>query len=431
MKVLLTLISLILISTSSLAAESTDLNQAYQEEYVFLKNQLAALKDRKSKIEQKEVSRVNSLQADVSKEKSNLSKLFSKNEILKEQISTFSKDLQEKDQILDRVSAIESQMAESLGQIEDEEISPAEKINLHSENALEKLNYQTGVVETQGKFFNNKGEETSGKLIKLGGVAAYAKSEKGNWGLLDKINGQKGFKITEKASLVEVPEFVKGSILPISFFSKNGQKAFVDKESYLRQKLKAGGLIGIVILALGFFGFLVFLIRFKLLSNFKAQSPKDFEKSVKLVQLGKTDEAKEILYNKKPDVWFNFLDLILSNRNKSDEVYEAMVTERISKIQKKVVKYGPVLLVIAGVAPLLGLLGTVTGMIGTFEMITEHGTGNPKLLSGGIKEALVTTQLGLVVAIPCILAGNWLSQWSNRIISEFEEVASSIPKLKQ
>ena len=56
-------------------------------------------------------------------------------------------------------------------------------------------------------------------------------------------------------------------------------------------------------------------------------------------------------------------------------------------------------------APLLGLLGTVTGMIGTFGLITEHGTGDARLLSGGISEALLTTQFGLMVAIPV----SWLT----------------------
>lgn len=59
---------------------------------------------------------------------------------------------------------------------------------------------------------------------------------------------------------------------------------------------------------------------------------------------------------------------------------------------------------VAGLAPLLGLLGTVTGMISTFDVISTFGTGNPKLLSGGISIALVTTQLGLVVAVPALLA---------------------------
>ena len=69
---------------------------------------------------------------------------------------------------------------------------------------------------------------------------------------------------------------------------------------------------------------------------------------------------------------------------------------------------------LAGVAPLLGLLGTVSGMIATFETISAAGTGNPRLLSGGISEALITTQLGLMVAIPLLLAHAWLSRWVQR-----------------
>jgi biopolymer transport protein ExbB len=86
-------------------------------------------------------------------------------------------------------------------------------------------------------------------------------------------------------------------------------------------------------------------------------------------------------------------------------------------------RFGSVILVIAAVAPLLGLLGTVTGMIATFDIITEFGTGDPKLLSGGISIALVTTELGLIVAIPVLMVGNLLSGWAERIKDSMEHSA--------
>jgi len=86
-------------------------------------------------------------------------------------------------------------------------------------------------------------------------------------------------------------------------------------------------------------------------------------------------------------------------------------------------RFGAVIMVIAAVSPLLGLLGTVTGMISTFDVITEFGTGDPKLLSGGISIALVTTQLGLIVAIPLLLLGNMLSGWAERIKDDIERSA--------
>ena len=80
----------------------------------------------------------------------------------------------------------------------------------------------------------------------------------------------------------------------------------------------------------------------------------------------------------------------------------------------------------AAVAPLLGLLGTVTGMIATFDIITEFGTGNPKLLSGGISVALVTTELGLIVAIPTLMLGNLLNGWGSRIKEDLDKSALRI-----
>lgn len=80
----------------------------------------------------------------------------------------------------------------------------------------------------------------------------------------------------------------------------------------------------------------------------------------------------------------------------------------------------------AAVAPLLGLLGTVTGMIGTFDVIAVHGTGNPRLLSGGISEALVTTQMGLLAAVPILLCHAALSRAVDRRQVRLEQAATAL-----
>lgn len=81
---------------------------------------------------------------------------------------------------------------------------------------------------------------------------------------------------------------------------------------------------------------------------------------------------------------------------------------------------------LAAIAPLLGLLGTVTGMINTFHVITSHGTGDPRIMSGGISEALVTTMLGLAVAIPMLMAHTWLGRAVDKTIGEMEEKAVAL-----
>jgi len=89
-------------------------------------------------------------------------------------------------------------------------------------------------------------------------------------------------------------------------------------------------------------------------------------------------------------------------------------------------KHLATLAVLAGAAPLLGLLGTVTGMIRMFEAITKFGTGDPKLLAGGISEALITTEVGLAIAIPLLLIHNFLRNRRNHIQSDMEMYAMRI-----
>ena len=76
---------------------------------------------------------------------------------------------------------------------------------------------------------------------------------------------------------------------------------------------------------------------------------------------------------------------------------------------------------LAAVSPLLGLLGTVTGIIETFQSITLYGTGDPRVMSGGISQALVTTVMGLLVAIPLLLFHGYLSSKSNSLIQILDE----------
>ncbi|MEM6369880.1 MAG: MotA/TolQ/ExbB proton channel family protein [Myxococcota bacterium] len=105
-----------------------------------------------------------------------------------------------------------------------------------------------------------------------------------------------------------------------------------------------------------------------------------------------------------------------------DAALEAALLAEEPRVQRSL----NVIAACAAIAPLLGLLGTVTGMITTFDVITVHGTGNPRLLSGGISIALVTTQLGLLVAVPLLLAHAVLSRLAQRRGGELEEIRAAI-----
>ncbi len=119
----------------------------------------------------------------------------------------------------------------------------------------------------------------------------------------------------------------------------------------------------------------------------------------------------------------------LQNREMDEEHLEARLYAVSLEIQAPLERYLGVLSVSAAAAPLLGLLGTVTGMIHTFRLITMFGTGDARLLSGGISEALVTTEAGLMVAIPALLVHAWCVRRVRRNASLHKQAALCLLRL--
>jgi biopolymer transport protein ExbB len=113
----------------------------------------------------------------------------------------------------------------------------------------------------------------------------------------------------------------------------------------------------------------------------------------------------------------------LQNRNAPREHLEELLHEMILSCLPTLEKHLGTLAVLGGVAPLLGLLGTVTGMIHTFQMITQFGAGGAKMLSGGISEALVTTEFGLVIAIPVTLVHAYFARRVRATVGDLESWA--------
>ncbi|WP_417663625.1 MotA/TolQ/ExbB proton channel family protein [Pseudidiomarina donghaiensis] len=178
----------------------------------------------------------------------------------------------------------------------------------------------------------------------------------------------------------------------------------------LGERIDQGGTVGYIILALGAIGLIIALERFitltlmggKVKRQMKQEQPNDNN------PLGRVMAVQR----KYPDVDTETLELKLS---------EAILRE-VPKIQRNLT----FIKIISVVAPLMGLLGTVTGMINTFQAITLFGTGDPKLMAGGISQALVTTVLGLVVAIPMTLLFATLNTRSRHIVHILQEQASGI-----
>jgi biopolymer transport protein ExbB len=184
----------------------------------------------------------------------------------------------------------------------------------------------------------------------------------------------------------------------------------------------SGGIIGWVIVVLGVIGLLLAILRSFFLISASSTTDTLAKDTLGVLLSGGVDKALEFLKSKKGST-ARLLKATVRNLDRNREHIEDIVAESILHESSRLDKFGSVILVMAAVAPLLGLLGTVTGMIATFDIITEFGTGDPKLLSSGISIALVTTELGLIVAIPLLMIGNLLGGWAERVKDHMEHSA--------
>ncbi len=177
-----------------------------------------------------------------------------------------------------------------------------------------------------------------------------------------------------------------------------------------QEQVEQGGPVGYVILAIGLVGLLIAIERFITLFLVGNKVKRQLKSDVALNTnpLGRVMLVKD--QNKEADT--ETLELKLSERILAEV---PVLTSRLTLIK-----------IISVVAPLIGLLGTVTGMINTFQAITLFGTGDPKLMAGGISQALVTTVLGLVVAIPMVFISTLLNTRSRGIINILQQQSAGI-----
>jgi len=184
----------------------------------------------------------------------------------------------------------------------------------------------------------------------------------------------------------------------------------VDKPT-LEERIEQGGVVGYIIIALGVLGILFAVIRFVLLS---------------LTQRSVDQQLKSIETPLENNPLGRVLKVYDANKDADTELLESKLDEAILKETPRLKAGEPLIKLLAAVAPLLGLLGTVTGMIATFQAITLFGTGDPKLMAGGISQALVTTVLGLVAAIPLLFSHSLVSARSRGIITILDQHSAGL-----
>jgi len=146
-----------------------------------------------------------------------------------------------------------------------------------------------------------------------------------------------------------------------------------------------------------------------------------------LLDKGFYNKALEVCIS-NPNPLNEILKAILENREASIETLRQTIADAAKLIFPRIEKYLSVLATIASVSPLLGLLGTVTGMMKVFHVITSIGLGEPAALSGGIAEALITTVFGLAIAIPSLIMHNYFQHKAELIVGNIESIALTFMK---
>src|SRR4030042_2089504 len=195
-------------------------------------------------------------------------------------------------------------------------------------------------------------------------------------------------------------------------------------KSELLQVFISGGYVMFPLLLCSLLSMTIILER---LINFREKriiKPAELEKLSNLIDNKFHEKAHELCIA-NPNPLTNIVRVIIENKDLPSEAVRQAVADTAKLSLPDIEKYLTALSTVASISPLLGLLGTVTGMMKVFHVITTIGLGEPAALSGGIAEALITTVFGLAIAIPSLVMHNYFQHKAEVLIGKVEGVALS------
>jgi len=306
-----------------------------------------------------------------------------------------------------------------LGRVSESKALPnTDELNAIWQTMLEEIKAQRQVATFNAPVANiDDGAELS--VTRVGPFAAFTSSGADFLGYkavsdsnpiaLSKLPKQPGGAINAAAS--DVNSASDGSLVyaPIDP-TRGGLLASFERVPDTRERIAQGGKIGYIIVALAAIGSLFGLLNIirLFLTSMAVNGQKRKAQAAKGNPLGRVMMAYD------------------DAKNKDADTVELKLDEAILRESPKL-EFGLNFLKLgAGIAPLLGLLGTVTGMIKTFQAMMIYGTGDPQLMAGGISEALVTTMLGLIAAIPLLILHSFCASMARNVQNTLEEQSAGI-----
>jgi biopolymer transport protein ExbB len=308
----------------------------------------------------------------------------------------------------------------------EQDLPPADRLQKQLsmiQTGISRLQELLGGSQFEEKILSESGEVLPGTFTIFGPLAVFNSKDDTAHGLaVEGKNLRPNLYAAKSSKHVSAIKSVTGGAegaIPVDITMGTALELSLGRDS-LWHHLRKGGFWVLPILLLGAISTVLAILKWRQLQGITPLAPTAVREALQRLRDGAPDDALERIQSLKHPA-APLLKCAIEHADAPKELVEEVIYESWLEAQPPLQKWLPVLSVTAATAPLLGLLGTVTGMISTFGLIHVFGTGDAQNLSGGISEALITTEIGLVVAIPALLAHAYLNRRVQGIIASMEK----------
>ncbi|MFO8032988.1 MAG: MotA/TolQ/ExbB proton channel family protein [Desulfohalobiaceae bacterium] len=387
-------------------------NQEYRDSIASLESDLESLAEKEENLDQ------------------GLAETSSMIKALQGSIQVSAKDIRDLVQDSLQSSLDEEQNQVLQGIAEEEDFPGMDEIRMMADFLQKEIRLSGTVRMQEESIVDRSGEEAEADVLFIGNfTAAYRNSQETGF-LSPASDGEQSYALSSLPSWrmrSSLGSYMDGESRAVPMdVTRGGALRQLSHDLSLREQISQGGLLVWPILFLLGLGLIIIVERIIFLLRKRFDSEGFMQSVQSLLQQGSLEECRKACNGQGKKPLPRIIGAGLSCCHMSRQEMENSLQEAILREIPPLERFLSTLGMLAAIAPLLGLLGTVTGMINTFQIITLHGTGDPRMMSGGISEALVTTMLGLSVAIPMLMAHTWLNRAVEKKIEDMEEKAVAL-----
>lgn len=296
------------------------------------------------------------------------------------------------------------------------------------EMGINRIGAIAGGHRFDGKALRNGSESVEGKLLVMGPSVFFAQNGGGFEGVATFADTGTTLPtvVAIKGRAGEISKTIAEMKGDLPFDGSMGKAIEVEAaQETLWETIQKGGYVGYAILALGAISFLIAIFKVWEVSRFKVPSRRDLNLILDDLLNGKREEAMKKATSISGDAG-ELIRIGVTNFHEKRRILEESLFEKLVTIKPRLDRFLPFLALTAAAGPLMGLLGTVLGIIKTFQAMALYGSGNQKAFTAGISEALITTAQGLIVAIPVLVVHGLLKSMVKAKFGEIEGSAIAL-----